>query len=171
MNLQAQVNEICRKQKVKFMCGGVHGFYGFSFADYGQYHCFEEKEEAQGQSTVTEYDLSFNSWQSWMDARFTPATVRKMPWVYFGLLALDRFYTKESRLPFYENKANKSANQIAQEDKRKAVECAKEILLERGLPMGTIPEESMMDLANGSRVGWVATAAVIGGILTQEIIK
>eukprot|EP00123_Amoebidium_parasiticum_P013492 comp21986_c0_seq1/m.31779 comp21986_c0_seq1/g.31779 ORF comp21986_c0_seq1/g.31779 comp21986_c0_seq1/m.31779 type:complete len:361 (-) comp21986_c0_seq1:82-1164(-) len=161
----SRVDSICRAHGVKFFCGDNFGYFGYIFADLGEHNYVVEQEGAEGEATkVTQATSTYVSWDQAMSfdwSKVTPRALRMTSWLSFGIQGLQRFQAREGRLPHYGNK----------EDIESAVRDTGCVLTESGLAATLAPEESMRQLAQGACVGFSPVAAVVGGILGQEILK
>jgi len=179
---QIRVNEICRRLGVKFFSGNVYGYYGYMFADLGKHEFVEEKVKV---ATATESTSE--------PAAKKPRTTSNSNTDEVEMIERDLQFVSFADALAYDYVQGKTARQLKQLSKAylvsrimmarngksdsniiKDVASHEELLelrnteLERiGLDSDMLPDE----FASLCRGELFPVNAIVGGVLSQEIIK
>ncbi|KAK3925902.1 SUMO-activating enzyme subunit 1 [Frankliniella fusca] len=170
-----RLDKICREKSIKFFCGDVFGFFGFMFADL-QTHDFAEEiterkpsssEEPAAKSlktvkTTVKRSATFVPLQNALDVDWTvepySKKLKKSEPSYFLMKILLKFRSEKKRDP---------APGTRVEDMEELLKLKKEVLKEMSIPLEKVPD-NLLSLVF-AEVGPVC--AIVGGVLSQEIIK
>jgi len=177
-----RINSICRAAKILFYAGDVFGFFGFSFMDLVSHNYVEEvtervskgdengepqakkqkMTEAETETKSVKKEMAFVSlaetlkvdWTSEMYAK----RVKRMDPSFFLLHVLFKFKAETGYCPRPGNR---------EEDLAKLIKLKDDVLTELKVPVGKISDEMLgLLFAELSPV-----AAIVGGVLGQEVIK
>lgn len=179
-----RINSICRAAKILFYAGDVFGFFGFSFMDLVSHNYVEEVTErvstgdengepqakkqkttevkAETETKSVKKEMAFVSlaetlkvdWTSEMYAK----RVKRMDPSFFLLHVLFKFKTETGYCP---------RPAAREEDLAKLIKLKDDVLVELKVPVGKISDEMLgLLFAELSPV-----AAIVGGVLGQEVIK
>jgi len=184
-----RVNNLCHKNGVKFFAGDVHGFFGYSFMDLVEHEFVEEvrvkvkaeveadngptpakkakkdkeeEEEEEEETKMVKRSLHFVSLEDalkvdWCSGGYAKR-VRRMDGAFFLLHVLYEFQSREGRSP----------QMATREGDLKLLESlADSVASKFGLPEGKMSK----DLPPMLFTELSPVAAIVGGILAQEIIK
>jgi len=178
-----RINSLCRPENILFYAGDVFGFFGWSFMDLVSHNYVEETQVTQGQESqetsepaakkqkqdsepetkTVKKAMAFVSfaetlkvdWKSELYAK----RIRRMDPSYFLLQVLFAFQASEGV------SRPRAANKAA--DLAKLVELRDSTLEAMSVPKEKIPDSSLALLF--SQLSPVA--AILGGVLSQEVIK
>ncbi|KAL9871638.1 SUMO1 activating enzyme subunit 1 [Glossina fuscipes fuscipes] len=164
-----RINEICREKGIKFFSGDVWGTFGYCFADLQDHSYFEdmvkhkvvskpnEKIKTEVVTTTIQKELKFPSYASISKFDVNSPTFQKKlkrtgP-AFILLRMLQMFRNKHNRDPSYLSR---------QEDIKELLRLAQELISAPFMPSDML--EYVFSQISPS-------AAVVGGVLAQEIIK
>ena len=179
-----KLNDACRKAKAKFFCGDIIGFFGYSFSDLGSEHEYVEevnkpdaedetvdgdgpskakkaKTEESEEKVLVKKTAAFPTIKSAFEEDFSGLSARKLKRMdpsIFILHALLEFYSRENRQPSLQGG----------DDAESFAKLAAGIADKFGLAGDKIPPEIFPLLTVGEAS---PVAAIVGGVLAQEIIK
>lgn len=174
-----RINKICRDNNKKFICGDVWGLFGYTFIDLIDHEYSEEefKFKAIKRSADDTNKTSFEKTAITIKGRCVYVPLQKaltVDWSkpelrsrlhprrgdpsYFVMQILSKFRTENNRDPD-PNKRN--------EEIKTLLHMRDELVKKLSLPEGFVSDEFFQDV-----FGVVAgTAAIVGGVIGQEIIK
>uniref|UniRef100_A0A1A9ZY41 SUMO-activating enzyme subunit 1 n=1 Tax=Glossina pallidipes TaxID=7398 RepID=A0A1A9ZY41_GLOPL len=164
-----RINEICREKGIKFFSGDVWGTFGYCFADLQDHSYFEdvvkhkvvsepkEKTKTEVVTTTIQKELKFPSYASISQLDVNSPTFQKKlkrtgP-AFILLRILQMFRNKHNRDPSYLSR---------QEDIKELMRLSQELISAPFVPSDML--EYVFSQISPS-------AAVVGGVLAQEIIK
>merc|ERR1719461_26810 len=177
-----KVNKICRANNIKFFAGDIFGFFGYSFMDLIKHDYVEEevktqevskessdepaakkaKVEAEEETKMVKKSMDFVELEKALNVDWSQDTyakrIRRMDPAYFILQILLEFQSREGCSPRAEMRS---------EDMKLLTSLKDSIVSKFGLPDKKIPDEILpMLFAELS-----PAAAIVGGVLGQEVIK
>uniref|UniRef100_A0A6J0T687 SUMO-activating enzyme subunit 1 n=1 Tax=Pogona vitticeps TaxID=103695 RepID=A0A6J0T687_9SAUR len=176
-----KVEQICQKNNIKFFTGDVFGYHGYMFANLGEHEFVEEKTKvakaSQGvedgpetkkakldftETTLVKKRVAFCLLKealalSWSSEKAQAALKRTAP-DYFLLQVLLRFRTEKGRDPSLQNCA---------EDAERLLQLRTEVLGSLGVAVDLLPD----DFASYCFSEMAPVCAVVGGVLSQEVVK
>ncbi|XP_046859893.1 SUMO-activating enzyme subunit 1-like [Xenia sp. Carnegie-2017] len=181
LDVMVQVNEICHELKIKFYAGDVFGFFGFAFNDLVQHKFVEEQKKSTGvnltenevppqkkakqeetETILIEKFLDFTTLEKALDTTWVkdqkPKFLKRISKVYFIFQVLLRFHQANGRNP----QGLTSTQDIVDLQKIK-----REVLKY----METDEDLISDDFARHCMGTISPTCSVIGGILSQDVIK
>lgn len=166
------VSNFCHKNAIKFICGDVFGFYGFGFFDLGHHDFVMDVENNDNSSktsngnsndTVTvKKTVDFCSYEQALREDWSKRSRRDLKLsspAYFIMLIVDEFFNKHSRLPTHD---------LA--DYHLLSSLKSDILSKHGIANSFdkyFPDEFAQFCISVLN----PIAAIVGGVLGQEIIK
>ncbi|KAG1662099.1 SUMO-activating enzyme subunit 1 [Nymphon striatum] len=159
------VNNICHRCNIKFFCGSVYGFYGYSFTDLILHSYAEEtkvstssgkKESDDSDTKMTKKEMEFPALDCAM-AEFNTIINKICP----------SYYVFRVIMEFQETYGHCPKPCQSEEDSKLLLKLGDHILDKIGVPRSKLNDKfSKMVFGELSPV-----CAVVGGILAQEIIK
>lgn len=172
-----RINNICRDKNTKFLCGDVFGLFGYMFADLIDHEYSEEivqhkapkrgnddsKKSSQETVSITvKRRAIYVPLQNALSADWTKpelkARLRRGDPSYFALKVLLRFLDEYNRRP---------DPTIRKKDQSILLLMRDELVKELSLPKGFLGDGLFMDV-----FGHVSgAAAVVGGVIAQEVVK
>lgn len=181
-DLMVRVDQLCSKRNIKVFCGDVHGYYGYMFSDLGPEHNYVEEKlkvvkpsansndgpEAKkakidaNETTMVKKTASFCSLKEALEVDWTTekakASLKRTPVDYFLLHVLLKFRTDKSRDP---------DPQSFEQDSQLLRQIRDDVLEAMGL---------CGDLLGDDFIGYcfsemAPVCAVVGGVLSQEVVK
>ena len=175
-----KVNKICRSNDIKFFAGDIFGFFGYSFMDLIKHEYVEEEVKTQEakddsgpsaakkakveeeETKMVKKSMDFVELEKALNVDWSQDSyakrIRRMDPSYFILQILMEFQSREGCSPRAEMRA---------EDMKLLTSLKESITSKYGLPEKKIPDEILpMLFAELSPV-----AAIVGGVLGQEVIK
>lgn len=176
-----KVNKICRANNIKFFAGDIFGFFGYSFMDLIKHDYVEEEvktqEAKEGQPEAKKAKMEANEEEEtkmvkksmefvdlekalnvdWSQDSYAKR-IRRMDPAYFILQILLEFQSREGCSPRAD---------MREEDMKLLTSLKDSIISKYGLPAKKIPDEILPMLFSELS----PVAAIIGGVLGQEVIK
>lgn len=166
---QVRIDNICRKNNIKFFAADMWGMFGFSFADLQEHEFAEdiikhkviskphEKVKTEPVKTTTKRSLNFPSLESTIDFDFKSPyftkRIKKTGPSYIVMKILQKFREEENRDPLPESRDEDIKKLLAIRDEMGNAETIPDIYFEH--VFGQISPSS----------------AILGGAVGQEIIK
>lgn len=182
---QVKVDEICHRNNIKFLCGSVHGYYGYMFSDLGNHTYVEEKikidkvsvkmsdepahkkqkidsKASEDTKEMTEKVAKFKKLSSSLshDAlqNLSLKQLKSTSKAYFVMQVVFEFYNKNNRYPDVEHKM---------QDWKKLLEVRDSVLEKLKVDNDLLPDHFVSNC-----IGEITpVSCIVGGILGQEIIK
>lgn len=183
LELRLKINQVCRMEKIKFFCGDVFGFYGYSFADLGMHEYVKEETRriesgadigsgepaskkqksdanAAQEETILKEDveefcsLEESFKEDW--SKRSRRSMRQSSHVFFIIQIIDKFRKINKRLPCHN-----------EEDYTQLVELRSEVLQHAKISESYIPIEFPEYCVSQLN----PVCAIVGGVMGQEIIK
>merc|ERR1712012_833949 len=176
-----KVNKICRANNIKFFAGDIFGFFGYSFMDLIKHEYVEEEvktqEAKEGQAEAKKAKMEANEEEEtkmvkksmefvdlekalnvdWSQDTYAKR-IRRMDPAYFILQILLEFQSREGCSPRAD---------MRDEDMKLLISLKDSIISKYGLPDKKTPDEILPMLFSELS----PVAAIIGGVLGQEVIK
>ncbi|KAE8750393.1 hypothetical protein FOCC_FOCC002951 [Frankliniella occidentalis] len=172
-----RLDKICREKSIKFFCGDVFGFFGFMFADLQTHEFAEEITEfkptateepaakrlkAEPVKTTVKRSSTFVPLQNALDVDWTAEPyskkLKKSESSYFLMKILLKFRSENMRDP---SPGTRSA------DMEELNRLKNEVLTKMSIPLEKVPDNLLSMVF--AEIGPVC--AIVGGVLSQEIIK
>nr|XP_002121043.1 SUMO-activating enzyme subunit 1 [Ciona intestinalis] len=170
------INNMCRKKNVKFFSGDVFGFYGYCFLDLGEHEYVEEvtvnkqvaisvedgsaEEKTKSSETVSiKKTATFCSYETALKEDWklrNRRSLRQSSSVFYILQILDEFQSRHQRLPIQNSMDSLTLSLIR-----------KEILTKAGMKENFVSD----DFQDFCCSVLSPVAAVVGGVMAQEVIK
>ena len=168
------VDDICREKSIKFFCGDVYGFFGYFFSDLETHEFAVEmpvkkehpktgdnpptkKSKLEEETVTVKKSLDFCSYQNALTENWSKRTrkeLRQTSPVFFIMRTIDRFEEKYDRLP-------------VRTDVEELLKIKSKILTENSMKDTFLSD----DFAFHCFSVLSPTAAIVAGVLGQEIIK
>ncbi|CAM1320038.1 SAE1 (predicted), partial [Pycnogonum litorale] len=159
MTVACAVNDICRKHEIKFFCGDVYGYYGYFFVDLGSHTYLEESskdKKEESETVMKKMELEYPSLETAI-ADFGSASQRICP----------SYYVFRVLMEFYETYGRHPKSSQHEDDSCILVKLRNHVLDNIGVRRNKLDDSfSRRAFAELSPV-----CAIVGGILSQEIIK
>eukprot|EP01134_Creolimax_fragrantissima_P000547 CFRG0547T1 len=160
-----RINDLARNSGVLFFWGGLYGQYGFFFEDLGEkYEYVQSHEDKEGETVNTAAYATYSSLgNAYADnANYMAKSKRQRPtWLHHGIQILFRFRDEEGRMPSHDSDI----------DMEKVVALMMSYRNQRKLTDDTLNEERIRHLGACSTIAFSPAAAIVGGVLGQEILK
>jgi len=181
-----KVNNFCRDLKIKFFAGDIFGYFGYSFMDLVKHDYVEEEvkkvEAGEGkkpkedqpdakkakmdpedeETKMVKKSMEFVSLDKALNVDWSSDSyakrVRRMDPSYFILQILLEFQSREGCSP---------RSQMRKDDMKLLTSLRESIISKYSLPENKIPEEILPMLFSELS----PVAAIVGGVLGQEVIK
>lgn len=172
-DLLIKINELCRSKGVIFYAGGVHGLFGYMFADLNQHNFIEEQKETtdvevNGEKQKMEETKmvkkcdSFVSLSAGLDIDWTnqkyASRLKRINSGYFMMQVILEFYALHRRLPAPESRE---------------ADCFELLTVKHALlTKMEVPQEKLTDAFAELMFGQVSpVCAIVGGEVAAEVIK
>ncbi|KNC87479.1 hypothetical protein SARC_00414 [Sphaeroforma arctica JP610] len=159
-----RVNRIAREAGVLFFWAGLHGYYGFFFEDLGDnFEYIYDQTKDQETKTLT----ATTKYPSLEEAVHTDSIAHKqsrrhvLSWIRHGVFVLHRFHSANGRWPTYEQEG----------DVQKMIKLRNAYVEENKLDIATITDAQISHLSQCGNISYGPAAAIVGGVLGQEILK
>jgi len=171
-----RLDKLCFQNNMKFYCGDVFGFYGYTFADLGVHEYLHEQEKKkkakegeenkseEPETVVTKETVEFSRLEDNLAYRWDtegPEMRKKLrgtPTAYFILRVYQEFLESCNRRPSLSSVEN---------DTKQLQNLRLHVLDRLGAPPKVIPED-FFQFGFGELS---PVCAVVGGVLAQEVIK
>ncbi|GAB6031004.1 SUMO-activating enzyme subunit 1 [Chamberlinius hualienensis] len=157
VDVAVRINEICRKNSIKFIFGEVYGVFGYAFMDFGE-HEYQEEQMSSGTHNssimISEFSQKKMSYISLKQALSVERTVSankrssRLTNSYYIMKAIHEFESECGRRP-----------------KREDADQLKEIFQQRLL------SDYKEELARYCMAELSPVCAIVGGVYAQEVIK
>ncbi|XP_060639686.2 SUMO-activating enzyme subunit 1-like [Anolis sagrei] len=176
-----KVEQICHKNNIKFFTGDVFGYHGYMFANLGEHEFVEEKTKAvkasQGaedgpdskkakldltETTLVKKRVTFCLLKealslSWSSEK-AKAAVKRITTDYFLLRVLLKFRSEKGRDP---------STQSCTEDSETLLQMRNAVLASLDIESDLLPD----DFVSFCFSEMAPVCAVVGGVLSQEVVK
>ncbi|KAI8608645.1 hypothetical protein BC830DRAFT_1154417 [Chytriomyces sp. MP71] len=166
-----RVNNLCRASGIKFMSGAVYGTHGYMFSDLLKYEYIEERNHTEnGVVSVkrTKKTQDFCSLESARQTRFDsvrPKLLKRFSPVFFALQIIWRYEMEFGQMP----------NMLEINDSKKLESMISEYLSSTGGDLTTLmsllPSSFVLAVANETSLELSPVCAIVGGIVSQEILN
>ncbi|XP_069500638.1 SUMO-activating enzyme subunit 1 [Ambystoma mexicanum] len=180
-DVMVKIDQICCKHNIKFFSGDVFGYHGFMFANLGEHEFVEEKTKvaktSQGvedgpepkkvkldanETTMVKKAISFCQLKEALEVDWSSekakAALKRTPADYFLFQVLMKFRTDKGRDPLPESYV---------EDSDLLLQIRNDVMDSLGVNPDLIPE----DFASYCFSEMAPVCAVVGGVLSQEVVK
>ncbi|ORX86814.1 SUMO-1 activating enzyme E1 N subunit [Anaeromyces robustus] len=169
-----KINNICRKNNVKFYSADVHGIFGYIFCDLINHKYIEEKNIKYGDDTKTkQYEKSeqYSSLEDSLKYKFPSDMklkrfLRKYSSIYFLIYTLLQFQKNNKRLPKYISEDEENT-----EDLNKLKEIRDHLFKKYDINNAVLNDESLSKIIRNAGMEILPICSVVGGILAQDILK
>uniref|UniRef100_T2M420 SUMO-activating enzyme subunit 1 n=1 Tax=Hydra vulgaris TaxID=6087 RepID=T2M420_HYDVU len=174
---QLKINEICHRLGIKFICGGVFGFYGYIFSDLTSSHVYTEEKpkiveavignlkKENSECTDPDYEEKETSFCSLSEALSVPLfegkslrQAKQISKVYLVMRVMFEYHTKYKTYPT----EIKSSHEIEQ-----LLEVRNEVFEKLKIDNDLLSD----DFPSLVSCILYPVNAVVGGVLSQEVIK
>ncbi|XP_078517140.1 SUMO-activating enzyme subunit 1 [Lissotriton helveticus] len=180
-DVMVKIDQICHKNNIKFFAGDVFGYHGFMFADLGEHEFVEEKTKvakaSQGaedgpeakkakldakETTMVKKAVTFCQLKEALEVDWgsdkAKVSLKRTPADYFLLQVLMKFRTDKGRDPHPDHYG---------EDSELLLQIRNDVMDALGVSPDLIPE----DFAGYCFSEMAPVCAVVGGVLSQEVVK
>ncbi|KAJ1107285.1 hypothetical protein NDU88_004677 [Pleurodeles waltl] len=180
-DVMVKINQICHKHNIKFFAGDVFGYHGFMFADLVEHEFVEEKTKvakaSQGvedgpegkkakldanETTMVKKTVTFCQLKEALEVDWSSdkskASLKRTPADYFLLQVLMKFRTDKGRDPHPDSYG---------EDSELLLQIRNDVMDTLGVSPDLIPE----GFADYCFSEMAPVCAVVGGVLSQEVVK
>ncbi|OAV96446.1 hypothetical protein PTTG_26393 [Puccinia triticina 1-1 BBBD Race 1] len=162
-----RVNSLCRRVQKPFFAAASLGVHGYIFADLLDHMYLSEKEKTLDNGEIRKTSekrnqqfLPFDTVQKSQLNHVTPKRIKKVSPLLWASLVLFEFQSKHN-VDYPEGDEHASD----------LVKISDELLETRGVDKSLVPHDLLRQLAITSRAEFIPSCAVIGSILSQEVLN
>jgi ubiquitin-like 1-activating enzyme E1 A len=173
LDLLIKVNNICRKNNIKFYAADVHGIFGYIFCDLINHKYIEERKIKYGDDFKTvrdEHSETYTSLEKSLNFKFPELSLkrflRKYSSTYFLIYTLLKFQKINNRLPKYISEEEENI-----EDLNKLKEIRDQLFSKYNINSNVLTDESLSKLIRNAGMEILPICSVVGGILAQDLLK
>jgi len=146
-----KVNQICRQHKIPIFSGALHGYFGFVFMDHNQHNYQSTTKSVSGEETTTIKTLATPSFQDVFDS----------PWNIPALRRVSKSLLAEIILLHY----------TSVPDQGNILDFKKEYLNKRQVAENFVEDQTLLNVWQAYHKDLSPVAAIVGGLVAQEVIK
>jgi len=173
LNLLKKINDICRKNNIKFYAADVHGIFGYIFCDLIKHSYMEERKIKYGDDFKTkqyEHTEEYTTLKKSLDFKFPELSLkrflRKYSSTYFLVYTLLQFQKINKRLPKYISEDEENI-----EDLNKLKKIRDDLFSKHNINSAVLTDELLSKLIRNAGMEILPICSVVGGILAQDILK
>ncbi|KAK9764779.1 E1 ubiquitin-activating protein aos1 [Basidiobolus ranarum] len=170
LSTMKRINNLCRNVQTKFYTADTYGFFGYIFCDLIKHDYIEDRKETVTSKTEeaeikrVKKEEEFVSLETALSKTWNNMTLRQIKKrvspVIFGIQVLWQFQEKHQRLP----KSNEN-------DIKEILDIRNDLLPTISVDISVLDDDFLKTLVLNAQADLAPVCAIVGGILSQEILK